>query len=240
MENNKISLGQSDGKKQISRGFYRRNNTKKNGKCHTGSVLNCLRETDQTTATIKTYIKLSKLEANSLQKFYHTEGLSGINRHPGGGGVELPYERGGDARRLAQGVIFGFWSHLECSEQNAIIFSRKGLFQGCKRRNVKKLYSFNLFYLLDSCNQSLLGVKKRLGLVQIGLLKRSDQHSRPIHMEVSPGPSAVKGPKFNRQPSKKLFFTVNRQKYRLILTVKKFQGITNLTISADLYGDSCS
>ena len=83
-------------------------------------------------------------------------------------------------------------------------------------------------------NQSLLGVKKRLGHAQIGLLKRSDQHPRRIHMV------AVKGPKFNRKPSKKLFFTVNRQKYRLILAVKKFQGITNLTISADLYGDSCS
>ena len=89
-------------------------------------------------------------------------------------------------------------------------------------------------------NQSLLGVKKRMGHAQIGLLKRSDQHPRRIHMVVPPGPSAVKGPKFNRKPSKKLLFTVNRQKYRLILTVKKFQGITNLTISADLYGDSCS
>ena len=52
-------------------------------------------------------------------------------------------------------------------------------------------------------NQSLLGVKKRLGHAQIGLLKRSDQHPRCIHMVVPPGPSAVKGPKFNRKPSKK-------------------------------------
>ena len=44
--------------------------------------------------------------------------------------------------------------------------------------------------------------------------------------------------KFNRKPSKKvLFFTVNRQKCRLILTVKKFQGISkNVTFSADLHG----
>jgi len=27
-----------------------------------------------------------------------------------------------------RGVTFGFWSHLGCSGQNAIIFSRKGLF----------------------------------------------------------------------------------------------------------------
>ena len=32
------------------------------------------------------------------------------------------------------------------------------------------------------------------------------------------------------------FFTVIRQKYRLILTVKKFPGISNLTFSADLHG----
>ena len=33
---------------------------------------------------------------------------------------------------------------------------------------------------------------------------------------------------------KKVIFTLNRQKCRLILTVKKFQGISNLSISADL------
>ena len=45
---------------------------------------------------------------------------------PRGGG--LPYERGGDARVSLRGVNFGFWSHLGCSGQNAIIFSPKGLF----------------------------------------------------------------------------------------------------------------
>ena len=34
----------------------------------------------------------------------------------------------------------------------------------------------------------------------------------------------------------KVIFTVNRQKYRLILTVKMFQDISKLTISADLQG----
>ena len=28
------------------------------------------------------------------------------------------------------GVNFGFWSHLGCSGQNAVIFSRKSLFSG--------------------------------------------------------------------------------------------------------------
>ena len=37
MENDKISLGQSGGKKSILRAFYLRNNRKKNRKCITGS-----------------------------------------------------------------------------------------------------------------------------------------------------------------------------------------------------------
>ena len=51
---------------------------------------------------------------------------------------------------------------------------------------------FNSFYLFYSFNQSFLGVKKRLGHVQIGLLKSFDQHPHPIHMGVPPGTSAVK------------------------------------------------
>ena len=47
---------------------------------------------------------------------------------------------------------------------------------------------FNSFYLLDSCCQSLkwslLGVKNRLGQVQIELRRVS----RPFHMEFPPGP----------------------------------------------------
>ena len=39
-----------------------------------------------------------------------------------------------------------------------------------------------------------------------------------------------------RQPSKKpVIFTVNRQKVRVILTVKTFQGISNLTISTKFW-----
>ena len=43
-----------------------------------------------------------------------------------------------------RGVNFGFWSHLGCSGQNAIIFSRKGLFKGCSRRKIKN-YTFAFF-----------------------------------------------------------------------------------------------
>ena len=44
------------------------------------------------------------------------------------------------------------------------------------------------------------------------------------------------GLKFNRRPTKKVIFTVNRQKCRLIITINKFPDISNLTISADLHG----
>ena len=46
----------------------------------------------------------------------------------------------------------------------------------------------------------------------------------------------LNGVKFNRQPSKKVVFSVNCQKLRVILTVKTFQGISNPAISADLHG----
>ena len=44
------------------------------------------------------------------------------NSIPGRGGGGLPNKRSGDA------VNLGFWTHLGCSVQNAIIFSRNGLF----------------------------------------------------------------------------------------------------------------
>ena len=36
-----------------------------------------------------------------------------------------------------RGVNFGFWSHLGCSGQDAIISSREGLVYGCRRKNIK-------------------------------------------------------------------------------------------------------
>ena len=64
-----------------------------------------------------------------------------------------------------KGVNFGFCSHLGCSGQNAIIFSREGLVQGCTRKSIK-------VYIIIVCvlTWSLLGVKKSLGHAQIGLL----------------------------------------------------------------------
>ena len=48
---------------------------------------------------------------------------------PGGG---TPHMKGvGMLVVLLRGINFGFWSHLGCSGQNAIIFSCEGLVQGC-------------------------------------------------------------------------------------------------------------
>ena len=58
------------------------------------------------------------------------------------------------------------------------------------------MYIFNSFYLLDSCCQSLkwslLGVKNRLGQVQIELRRVS----RPFHMEFPPGPPQRRVPTY--------------------------------------------
>ena len=61
---------------------------------------------------------------------------AGIGFHvysPGGGGVGgTPSMKGvGMLVVSLRGVTFGFWFHLGCSGQNAIIFSREGLVQGC-------------------------------------------------------------------------------------------------------------
>ena len=46
----------------------------------------------------------------------------------GGGGGGGPHKKGvGMLFVSLRGINFGFWSHLGCSGQNAIIFSREGL-----------------------------------------------------------------------------------------------------------------
>ena len=51
-------------------------------------------------------------------------------RVPGGGrGVGNSHMKGAGMLVVSlRGVNFGFWSHLQCSEQNVIILNRKGLF----------------------------------------------------------------------------------------------------------------
>ena len=93
-----------------------------------------------------------------------------------------------------RGENFGFWSHLRCSGQNAIIFSRKGL-SGLHVKKYKKLYIFNSLYLLDSCNQSLkrslLGVKKGWATPRLvcfrGLIQNFRRVSPPLSYGSPPG-----------------------------------------------------
>ena len=56
----------------------------------------------------------------------------------GGGGAGTPDMKGvGMLIVSLRGVYFGFWSHLGCSGQDTIIFSREGLVEGCTRKNLK-------------------------------------------------------------------------------------------------------
>ena len=45
---------------------------------------------------------------------------------------------------LLRGINFGFWSHLGCPRQNAVIFSREGLLYGCMRKSIK-IYIMSVF-----------------------------------------------------------------------------------------------
>ena len=53
-----------------------------------------------------------------------------------------------------RGVNFAFWSHLGCSGQNDIIFSREG--HAKKYKNIFDMYIFNSLYLLHSYNPSFV------------------------------------------------------------------------------------
>ena len=74
----------------------------------------------------------------------------------------------------------GFWSHLGCSGQNAIIFSHEGLSQGCTRKNIN-------IYILSVFQHGLFqGLKKLAPLPDRSPLgvefKISDEHPHPFHM----------------------------------------------------------
>ena len=118
-----------------------------------------------------------------------------------------------------RGINFGFWSHLGCSGQNAIIFSRKGLVWGCTRKkNIKiyifDMYIFNGFYLLHSYNPSFLIClcfnmvsfrgKKKLGpqpdRSPLGVsFKISDEHPHLFHMWSPPPPPNLQ--RLRKQPT---------------------------------------
>ena len=60
-----------------------------------------------------------------------------------------------------RGVNFGFWSHLGCSGQNAIILSLEGLVAREKKKiyiyiYIFDMYIFNAFCLLQSYDPSFL------------------------------------------------------------------------------------
>ena len=79
--------------------------------------------------------------------------VSALARQTPGG--RTPHMKGvGTLVVSLRGVNFGFWSHLGCSGQNAIIFSRDGSRLGLQAK--KNIYCLCFTW-------SLLGVKKKLG-----------------------------------------------------------------------------
>ena len=91
--------------------------------------------------------------------------LSSFSGHlPGGGGEGTPHMKGvGMLVVSLRGVNFRFWSHLGCSGQNAIIFSRKVSFRVAREKLQKYIYCL-CFNVVSFRGQ------KNLGHAQIGLL----------------------------------------------------------------------
>ena len=104
--------------------------------------------------------------------------------NPGG----TPYMKGlGMLVVSLRGINFGFWSHLGCSGQNAIIFSREGLVQGCTRK----------IYIVCVLTWSLLGVKKAWATPRSvcfrALIQNFRRASHPFYIRIfSPPPGANK------------------------------------------------
>ena len=63
---------------------------------------------------------------------------------PGGGGT--PHMKGvGMLVVSLRGINFGFWSHLGCSGQNAIMFRREGPRLGLHVKKYKNMYVLSVF-----------------------------------------------------------------------------------------------
>ena len=63
------------------------------------------------------------------------------------------------------GVNFGFWSHVGCSGENAIIFSRERLVYGCTRKNIK-MYIYCLCFNMVSFRGQKSFSHTHIGLLQ--------------------------------------------------------------------------
>ena len=102
----------------------------------------------------------------------------------GGGAGWHSHMKGAGCSSSRRGVNFGLWCHLGCSRQNAIIFSRKGRFQGCKRINIKTyIFSIRFIYSIYVINVFFRG-QKRLGHPQLvsfrGLIQNFRRASPPF------------------------------------------------------------
>ena len=97
-----------------------------------------------------TIMRCSKHELSTISMFYSLKKTvnGNLSTMATGRGGNSAYEMVGMLVVSLRGVNFGFWSHLGCSGQNTIIFSREGLVQGCTRKNIKIYIWFVYFFRL--------------------------------------------------------------------------------------------
>ena len=95
-------------------------------------------------------------EANRARAFFIQRGGGGGAPHIKGLGMLVVFLRG---------VNFGFWSHLRCSGQNAIIFSYEDLVYGCTSQKYKNICIVCVFGNIVSFRG-----QKSLGYARMGLL----------------------------------------------------------------------
>ena len=113
-------------------------------------------------------------------------GYCSVSFRPGRGGLHM--KGVGMLVVSLRGVNFGFWSHLGCSGQNAIIFSREGLIY-------KNMYCLCL-NMVSFRGQKKLGPRPDRSPLGV-YFKISDEHPHPFHMRSPLRPRAFRFFVFN-------------------------------------------
>ena len=107
-------------------------------------------------------------------------------------------------------VNFTVWSHLGCSGQNAIVFRREGLVQGCTRENIK-IYIYCLCFNMVSFQQ---GSKKAWATPRSvsfrGLIQNFRRASPPLSYAESPRALAFPQTSFGVRSSRIHFSPTDR------------------------------
>ena len=99
-----------------------------------------------------------------------------MNTPPGGGGHSYDHMKGAEMLIVSLTNFWDFGLTKGVLDKTQFQLAVKVSFRVAREELYIKIYIFNSFYLLYSCNQSLkwsfLGVKRRLSHAQTGLLQR--------------------------------------------------------------------